>query len=118
MRRGIACVLLVLAGALPSHAGASPRACSHRVLVLSAMPLELNPLVAKARLDRSRTARVADRTFYPGRLAAQDVVLAMTGIGLVNAQQTADAAFAHYRCGFRAAVFSGVAGSRLDIGDV
>lgn len=118
MRRGIACVLLALAGALPSHAAASPRACSHRVLVLSAMPLELDPLVAKARLDRSRTARVADRTFYPGRLAGRDVVLAMTGIGLVNAQQTAEAAFAHYRCGFRAAVFSGVAGSRLDIGDV
>ena len=42
----------------------------------------------------------------------------MSGIGLVNAEQTARAAFAYYRCGFAAAVFSGVAGSRQDIGDV
>lgn len=106
--------------ALPSRALAATRApgCAPRVLVLSAMPLELNPLLRAAQLDPRRTVRIGHRTFYGGRLAGNDVVLAMSGIGLVNATQTATAAFEHFRCGFRAAVFSGVAGSRASIGDV
>ena len=40
------------------------------------------------------------------------------GIGLVNAAETATAAFEHFRCPFRGAVFSGVAGSKSFIGDV
>src|SRR4051794_23842269 len=82
------------------------------------MPLELNPLVAKATLDPARTVRIEDRTFYVGTLAGTDVVLAMSGIGLVNAEQTARLAFQHFACGLEAAMFSGVAGSRQNIGDV
>src|SRR5207237_7767288 len=37
---------------------------------------------------------------------------------LVNAEQTATAAFEHFRCSFAGAVFSGVAGSKAFIGDV
>lgn len=48
---------------------------------------------------------VDDRTFYVGRLAGNDVVLAMTGIGLANATETATAAFEHFRCPFRGAVY-------------
>jgi nucleoside phosphorylase len=123
MRRAVAAALLALsvaAAAGISDAGAAGprRACANRVLVLAAMPLELNPLTSRASINTARTVRVEDRTFYPGRLAGRDVVLAMSGIGLVNAEQTASAAFAHFRCGFRAAVFSGVAGSRQNIGDV
>jgi nucleoside phosphorylase len=88
------------------------------VLVLSAMPLELNPLVAATKLDPAKTVRVDDRTFYGGRLAGHDVILAMTGIGLVNAEQTATTAFRHFGCSFKGAVFSGVAGSQRNIGDV
>ena len=99
-------------------AAAKPKGCVHRTLVVTAMPLELNPLVAKATLDPARTVRVNDRTFYVGRLAGDDVVLAMSGIGLVNAEQTATAAFEHFSCSFKAAVFSGVAGSQYNIGDV
>jgi nucleoside phosphorylase len=86
--------------------------------VLSAMPLELYPLIHAASVDPANTVRVNDRTFYVGRLAGNDVVLAMTGIGLVNAAETATAAFEHFRCHFRGAVFSGVAGSNTNIGDV
>jgi nucleoside phosphorylase len=82
------------------------------------MPLELNPLVAAAELDPTKTVRVDDKTFYVGRLAGNDVVLAMTGIGLVNAENTATAAFEHFTCRFRGALFSGVAGSQRNIGDV
>src|SRR6478672_1639762 len=97
---------------------ASPPLCRHPTLVLAAMPLELYPLLRQASVDPADIVRVNDRTFYPGRLAGNDVVLAMTGIGLVNAEATARTAFEHFRCPFRAAVFSGVAGSKWFIGDV
>jgi hypothetical protein len=42
----------------------------------------------------------------------------MSGIGIVNAGQTATTAFEHFSCSFTAAMFSGVAGSRQNIGDV
>jgi nucleoside phosphorylase len=88
------------------------------VLVLAAMPLELNPLVRAASIDPSRTQRVDDKTFYFGRLAGSDVVLAMTGIGPANAAKTSAAAFDGLGCSFTGAVFSGVAGSKENIGDV
>jgi hypothetical protein len=81
-----------------------PPACQHPTLVLAAMPLELYPLLRQASVDPADIVRVNDRTFYPGRLAGNDVVLAMTGIGLVNAEETATAAFEHFQCPFRAAV--------------
>lgn len=102
----------------PRALAADGPACVHPVLVLSAMPLELNPLVAKATLDPAKRVQINGRRFYVGRLAGNDVVLAMTGIGPTNATQTASAAFAHFRCSFSAAVFSGVAGSQRNIGDV
>jgi nucleoside phosphorylase len=110
----------VLAGTLSAGAMAAtaPPPCDHPVLILSAMPLELNPLVANAKLVSSRTVRIGDRRFYSGTLDGVSVVLALTGIGPVNATQTATAAFEHFRCSFSAAVFSGVAGSNDDIGDV
>lgn len=115
--------LLVTAVAAATYSGvadvrAEPPACAERVLVLAAMPLELSPLLRAADVDSADTVRVDDRTFYVGRLGATDVVLAMTGIGLVNAAETTTAAFEHFRCGFAAAVYSGVAGSRAFIGDV
>jgi nucleoside phosphorylase len=82
------------------------------------MPLELNPLIRAAAIDASRTTVIDGRTFYAGKLRGRDVVLAMTGIGLVNATQTATIAFERSRCPFTAALFSGVAGSRSPIGDV
>jgi nucleoside phosphorylase len=96
----------------------SAPACGNPVLVLAAMPLELYPLLQRAQVDPADVVHVDDRTFYVGRLAGNDVVLAMTGIGLANATETATAAFEHFRCPFRGAVFSGVAGSKSFIGDV
>ena len=110
--------LTAVAVPMAAQAKASKGGCTHPVLVLSAMPLELNPLLAAADLDPTNVVRVDNRTFYGGKLAGNDVVLALTGIGLVNAEQTATAAFEHFRCSFKAAVFSGVAGSQHNIGDV
>jgi nucleoside phosphorylase len=90
--------------------------CQQRVLVLSAMPLELNPLVRGAALTATRSKD--GHLFYEGRLQGVDVLLAMTGIGPANAARTTEAALGLSSCPFRAAVFSGVAGSRGFIGDV
>jgi nucleoside phosphorylase len=109
-------VVALLAGLLSTGASVASVRCDQRVLVLSAMPLELNPLVAKASL--TSTVRVDGRIFYLGRLAGHDVTMALTGIGPVNATQTATIAFKHFRCPFAATVFSGVAGSSSYIGDV
>ena len=107
-----------LATSVARAAPATPPSCDHPVLVLSAMPLELSPLVARARPAAAGTVRVDDRTFYPGTVEGVPVVLALTGIGPVNATRTATVAFEHFRCPFAAAVFSGVAGSDRNIGDV
>jgi nucleoside phosphorylase len=85
------------------------------------MPLELNPLISKTTPESQVVVQPdgeAPRTFYFGHLADNDVVLAMTGIGMVNAEQTTRAAFAEFGSCFLGVVFSGVAGSIYNIGDV
>jgi nucleoside phosphorylase len=109
-------VLLTVAVAGPAAATSPAARCQQRVLVLSAMPLELNPLVRGAALTATRSKD--GHIFYEGRLQGVDVLLAMTGIGPANAARTTEAALGVSSCAFRAAVFSGVAGSRGFIGDV
>ncbi len=95
--------------------------CTPRLLVLSAMPTELDPLLAAAAIDQQRTVVVDGRAFYEGTLRGNKVIMALTGIGLVNAKDTAEAAFQHFRCGSRpeisGVVFSGTSGGDY-IGDV
>src|SRR5438128_7406141 len=111
----LGCLLVLVAG-LVGPASAGPRGCAPRVLVVAAMPLELNPLVERAAL----TARVTSqgRDFYVGRLGGRDVVLTMSGIGTANAAATGKAALSRPGCRFVAVLFSGVAGSKHNIGDV
>jgi nucleoside phosphorylase len=120
--RFVACAVVLLslvAGMLATDAGARPKNdCTQRILILGAMPLEVNPLIAQGEMDPSKTVVHDGRTFYVGTLGGQDVVIAMTGIGLVNAEETATAAFKGFGCRFKAALFSGVAGSTANIGDV
>jgi nucleoside phosphorylase len=109
------CLLLLVAG-LAGPAAARTSSCAPRVLVVSAMPLELNPLVEQAHLVSRVESR--SRSFYAGQLAGHDVVLTMSGIGPSNATATAEAGLALPGCRFGAALFSGVAGSVHTIGDV
>lgn len=85
------------------------------VLVLSAFPAEINPLLEQT-TSREPVVSVDGRRFFPGRLRGDDVVLALTGIGLVNTEQTMEAALGRFDC-IRGVVFSGVAGGQW-IGDV
>lgn len=109
------------AGVRAAHADqrAAVAPCVARTLVLSAMPVELAPLLHRTAV--TTTVTVAGRDYFLGRLAGHDVVLALTGIGPVNARRATRAALGHLRCGARTAidavVFSGVAGGD-DIGDV
>ena len=111
-----ACLVLLVAGLTGPASAARRPACAERVLVLSAMPLELNPLVEQATITGREEH--TGHTFYPGRLGRVDVVLAMSGIGPANATQTTEAALGLPGCRFRAVLFSGVAGSQGNIGDV
>lgn len=102
-----------------STAGAAGRHCTPRILVLSAMPVEIAPLIAATHVDR--TIRTDGRDYVVGRLSGHDAVLTLTGIGPVNATRQTQRALAQFRCGHRsgisALVFSGVAGGDY-IGDV
>src|SRR6058998_1447760 len=61
------------------------------------------------------------RTFFAGTIAGKNVIMGLTGIGLVNADLTPRAVLAHLEdngFGVKGIVFSGVAGSSYNIGDV
>jgi nucleoside phosphorylase len=121
MKRVLVLGLALLSTGVPSAAASqTPGGCAPRLLVLSAFPAELDALLPSAKI--ARTVEVHDRAFYVGRLEGKDVVLALTGIGLVNAQRTTTMAFERFRCGAAPAisgvVFSGVSGGKTYIGDV
>ena len=114
---GLAMLVSMVASVAPAsgHSVPLPPYCADRILVLAAMPLELNPLLEAATVEREVQHR--NRTFWVGRLGGHRVVMAMTRIGLVNARQTTLAAFDRFPC-FSAVVFSGVAGSKRKIADM
>jgi len=104
--------------------GVIPNSCEQRILVLSAFPAESDAVLSHTTLDPNPVV-VADRKhFYLGTISGKKVIVAMTGIGLVNATNTSETAFARFTCASSIAIgavlFSGVAGggSRPKIGDV
>ncbi|HVT20821.1 MAG TPA: hypothetical protein VHE57_05480 [Mycobacteriales bacterium] len=106
--------------ASPRHAAAT-QDCVPRLLVLSAFPTELGPLLARTEPRGGQPLVVDDHTFYLGSLEGHRVVETLTGIGPVNAHRTTRLALSHFRCDGRSSitgvVFSGVAGGDF-IGDV
>jgi nucleoside phosphorylase len=110
-------------GALASALAMSVVACgSHdsndapagHVVVLSAFPAELAPLVEQATIDETQV--IEDRPFRVGTLAGVRVVLGLTGIGLANAALRARAVLDTFDVA--GVIVSGVAGSPLRIADV
>jgi nucleoside phosphorylase len=93
-----------------------------RVLVLSAYSPEGAVLLQAAGVDgpEDQVGVFNGRRFFAGRIGSHDVVLGLTGIGLVDAHNTTAAALAYLRdhgMTPKAIVFSGVAGGP-NIGDV
>src|SRR5437763_2825030 len=121
MKRRLPLFVLVAISLAFMPAGAGPRAqaCHQRLLVLSAFPAEIGPALAATKV--SKTVVVDGRAFFLGTLKGNDVVLALTGIGLKNADHTTRMAFDNFGCGrngFSGIVFWGVSGGHTDIGDV
>ena len=115
----MAAALLPAVGALaapggPSSAGARVAHCP--VLVESALPLEIAPILAAAQVDPRPVWVDAGKGFWSGTVEGNRAVIAITGIGMVNAKNVTTAAFAHFGC-FSAVVFSGTSGGDY-IGDV
>lgn len=110
---------LVLAGCAPVAAARLPERLdeSSRVLVLSAFDQEMKSLLKETQISARYT--VNGRTVTVGRLAEVDVVLAESGVSMVNAAMTAQALLDRFPV--RAIIFSGIAGGvnpELHIGDV
>ena len=95
-----------------------------RTLILSAFPAEADAILARTTLDPNPSVVVDGHHFYLGTLSGKKVIVAMTGIGEVNATQTTETALDHFTpesgISIDAVVFSGVAGGsgRTEIGDV
>ena len=88
-----------------------------RLAVISAMREELRALLPQ--LQARQVQRCAGRDFHLGRLAGQEVLLVLSGIGKVAAAATA--ALAVERFGARSVLFTGVAGglgAGVRVGDV
>jgi len=101
--------------------------CPQRVLVLSAMPVELGAVLARYGAvapkpkPKLETKTIAGHDYYVGQYGRRNLVMTMTGIGPMNAKAATAAAFAAFTCHGRSeiseVVFSGVAGGDY-IGDV
>jgi nucleoside phosphorylase len=138
VRRLLACLASVallasVAGAGAAGAATKPKPnpklpaphplCVPRLLVLSAMPVELSAVVARLPpvFGKPAAMTVNGHDYYIARYGGDSLVLTLTGIGPANARHAIDAAFGAFRCGkqsaIREVVFSGVAGGDY-IGDV
>jgi nucleoside phosphorylase len=85
-----------------------------RVVVLSAFPAEMAPILAQTTIRD--TTMIGGHLFRIGVLGGVPVVVGLTGIGLANATMTTQAVFAHFPVS--GIVFSGVANSAHPIGNV
>lgn len=88
-----------------------------RILVMSAFDAETTALIRRSKETTAVTA--AGRRFTLGKLGGKDVVIAESGVSMVNATMTAQAAVDYFH--LTAIVFSGIAGGinpALHIGDV
>lgn len=84
------------------------------IAVLAAFPAELAAVLAHVTVEE--TLSLDGRLVRRGRLAGRPVVVAMTGIGLVNAEQTTRLLLDRFAV--RGVVMAGVAGSPLGIAEV
>jgi nucleoside phosphorylase len=84
------------------------------IAAFAAFPAELQALVDRAEIEEEVV--LGDRVLRLGRLGGVRVVLAMTGIGLINAERTTRAVLDRYAV--TGVIVSGVSGGPHRIGDV
>lgn len=110
------------AGTIAAALFALPALADERVLILSAYSPEQAVLLHAAGVDgpEDQIGVFNGRRFFAGRIAEHDVILGLTGIGMVDARNTATAALEYFAANGiipKGIVFSGVAGGP-NIGDV
>jgi len=112
------CLIFMLPFAFHGVAAvAAPVDTTPRTIVMSAFGSEWSAL--KAEMTDTRTEIIADVTYIVGKLRNHDVVLFRSGVSLVNAAMTTQAALDRFQV--RRIVFSGIAGGinpALSAGDV
>jgi nucleoside phosphorylase len=91
-----------------------------RTLVLTAFPVEAEAVLSHTTLDSDPVVVADRRHFYLGSISGTKVIVAMTGIGMVNASETTEIALSRFARAVGAVVFSGVAGGagRIGLADV
>jgi len=112
-----ALVFLVFLAACKPRVQAVPLDATPRLAILSAFDAEAQKLLTEIQ-DRQAII-LHGRTFTTGRLAGQNVVLAVSGVSMVNAAVTAQTTIDYFEV--TGIVFSGIAGGvnpDLHIGDV
>jgi nucleoside phosphorylase len=115
----VATVMLFVGLATGAHAatGTPSGVCATpRLLIVSAFPAEMGRIMKATKLDSVepiRSAAPQSKEFWAGTLERKPVILALTGIGPVNATDTTTAAFTVFNC-ISGVVFSGVAGAGSD----
>jgi nucleoside phosphorylase len=123
----LALALAILAAMPFARSGAAPidiDPCLPRLLVLSAFPGEIDMLLQETSYagPGQGVVELDGRRFFVGELRGNQVVLALSGIGLINAELTTTNAFAHFSCdgdiAITGVVFSGVSGGVITIGGV
>lgn len=113
-------MLILLLGACrpaPAELQAKTLEETPRILVMSAFDAETSALIQRA--DGITTVIAGRRNFTLGRLGGKDVVIAKSGVSMVNAAMTTQVAVDYFN--LTAIVFSGIAGGvnpALHIGDV
>ena len=97
----------------------NPLRGEQRTLILSTFPAEADAVLSHTRLERDPVVVADGRHFYLGSIGGKKVMVAMTGIGLVNSTETTETALAS-SISVGALVFAGVAGGggRVRIADV
>lgn len=118
---GVLSGLLVPVGAPAGGVTPAASTCAPRLLVLSAMPLELDPILARATVDPGPPVVLDERPFVTGTLEGKAVIMGLTGIGPADALAVTTAAFGTFVCDgtsmIAGVVFSGTSGGD-HIGDV
>jgi nucleoside phosphorylase len=91
-----------------------------RTLVLTAFPAEADAVLSHAALDPHPVVVAGRRHFYLGSIHGKGVIVAMTGIGMINATESTETALTCLPGSIDEVVFSGVAGGarRTGIADV
>ncbi len=112
--------LVMVCGMGGQYAAASelePLDATPRLVVMSAFDAEMTNLLAEA--DIRDTYLIHGNTFHVGTLAGNEIVLALSGVSMVNAAMTTQMVIDHFTV--TGIVFSGIAGGvnpHLHVGDV